>query len=160
METCMESYLVGEDFWDVNGNNTSPPADGPNNSSIYKKWKQVNAKAKFILNRTISFGLFHHIMKCKSANEIWSILDRLFNKKNKAQLKIFENQFANTTQEAISEARMKRIVIRGLKSEYISFVTSIQGWTQQPSLEEFENLFSSQELLAKKLARVCQGRRG
>ena len=33
-KTCMESYLVGEDLWDVvNGNDTSPPADGPENNS-------------------------------------------------------------------------------------------------------------------------------
>ncbi|KAF3639253.1 hypothetical protein FXO38_22763 [Capsicum annuum] len=47
---------------------------------------------------------------------------------------------------------MRRIIIRGLKPEYIPFVTSIQGWAQQPSLEEFENLLLSQELLAKQLA--------
>lgn len=98
----MESYLVGEDLWDVNGNNTSPPADGPDNSSIYKKWKQVNAKAKFILKRTISSNLFDHIMKCKSAHEIWRILNRFFNKKNEAQLQILENELANTTQGNIS----------------------------------------------------------
>ena len=55
---------------------------------------------------------------------------------------------------AISEARMRRIFIRGLKPEYIPFVMSIQGWGQQPSLKEFENLLSSQELLAKQLASV------
>ena len=57
-------------------------------------------------------------------------------------------------EEAISEARMRRIVIHGLKPEYIPFVTSIQGWAQQPSLEEFKKLFSSQKLLAKQLASV------
>ncbi|KAH0733942.1 hypothetical protein KY285_009649 [Solanum tuberosum] len=49
---------------------------------------------------------------------------------------------------------MRRIVIRCLKPKYIPFVTSIQGWAQQPSLKEFENLLSSQELLAKQLASV------
>ena len=106
-------------------------------------------------------------------------------RKNEARLQILGNELANLTQgnfsivecflkikklcfeisllnseEAISKARMRKIVICGLKSEYILFVTSIQGWAQQPSCEEFENLFSSQELLAKQLARVCQGRRG
>uniref|UniRef100_M1DLP9 CCHC-type domain-containing protein n=1 Tax=Solanum tuberosum TaxID=4113 RepID=M1DLP9_SOLTU len=57
-------------------------------------------------------------------------------------------------EEAISEARMRIIVIRGLKPEYIPFVTSIQGWAQQPSLEEFAHLLSSQALLAKQLASV------
>ena len=94
----------------------------------------------------------------------------MFNKKNEARLQILENELANTMQgnlsiseyflkiknlcseisllnpeEAISEARMRRIIIPGLKTEYIPFVTSIQGWAQQPFLEEFENLLSSQE---------------
>lgn len=56
--------------------------------------------------------------------------------------------------EAISEARMNKIVICGLKPEYIPFVTSIQRWAQQPSLVEFENLLSSQELLTKQLSSV------
>ncbi|GKV49237.1 hypothetical protein SLEP1_g56000 [Rubroshorea leprosula] len=47
---------------------------------------------------------------------------------------------------------MKRHIVRGLKPKYIPYVTSIQGWAQQPSLEEFENLLSSQESLAKKMA--------
>ena len=57
-------------------------------------------------------------------------------------------------EEVISKAQMRRIVIRDLKSLYISFVTSIQGRTQQPSLEEFKNLLSSQEILAKQLSSV------
>ncbi|XP_019227164.1 PREDICTED: uncharacterized protein LOC109208498 [Nicotiana attenuata] len=148
------------------------------NQSNYK-WKQINAKAEFILKRPIYPNLFDHIIRCKSAHEIWRAFDRLFNKKDEARLQILENELANTTQgnlsiaeyflkvknpcfeisllnpdEAISEARIRRIIIRGLKPEYISFVTSIQGWVQQPSLEEFENLLSSQELLAKQMAGV------
>ena len=56
--------------------------------------------------------------------------------------------------EAISEARMRSIVIHGLKPKYIPFVTSIQRLSEQASLEEFEKLLSSQELLANKLATV------
>jgi len=57
-------------------------------------------------------------------------------------------------EETISKAQIRRIIIRGLKREYIPYVTSIQGWVQQPSLEEFENLLSSQESLAKQMASV------
>ncbi|XP_010327556.1 uncharacterized protein [Solanum lycopersicum] len=149
------------------------------NYKSYKKWKQVNAKAEFIVKRTISSDLFDHIIKSKSAHEIWRTLDHLFNKKNEARLQILENELANTTQgnlfiveyflkiknlyseisllnreEAILEARMRRIFIRGLKPEYIPFLTSIQGWAQQPILEEFKNLVSSLELVAKQLASV------
>ena len=65
----MESYIVGEDLWDVvNDNDTSPTADGQENSSIYKKWKQVDAKAEFILKRTIFSDLFlsHYKVKINS----------------------------------------------------------------------------------------------
>ena len=47
----MESYIEGEDLWDVvNGNDTSPRADVPVNTSAFKKLKQVNVKVEFILN--------------------------------------------------------------------------------------------------------------
>ena len=164
----MESYLVGEDLWDVvKGNNTTSPTNEQGNAYAFKRWKQLNAKAEFMLKRSISHGLFDHIMQCDSAHEIWRTLDKLFNKKDKTRLQILENEFANTIQgnlsisdyflkiinlcseisllnpeEAISEARIRRIIIRGLKTEYILYVTSIQGWVQQPSLEEFENLLS------------------
>ncbi|KAH0708313.1 hypothetical protein KY284_009740 [Solanum tuberosum] len=96
---------MGEDLWDVvNGSNTSPPDDGPKNSSAYKKWKQVNAKAEFILKRTVSSDLFDHIIKCKSAHEIWRTLDHLFNKKNEARLQILENELASTTQAILRPA--------------------------------------------------------
>lgn len=54
--------------------------------------------------------------------------------------------------EKIGEARMRRFLIRGLK-EYNPFVTSIQGWSKQPSVEELENLLSNQEALAKQMAK-------
>ena len=87
MKKYMKSYLMGEDLWDVvNGSKTISPAEGPENSSIYKKWKQVDAKVELILKRTISSDLFYHIIKYKSTHEIWRTLDRLFIKENKARL--------------------------------------------------------------------------
>lgn len=37
--------------------------------------------------------------------------------------------------------------------EYIPFITSIQGWEKQPSVEELESLLSNQEALAKQMAK-------
>jgi len=97
--TCMESYLVGEDLWDVvDGINTTSPTDEQGNADAFKRWKQLNAKMEFVLKRSISHGLFDHIMRCNSAHEIWRTLDRLFNKKDEARLQILENELANTTQ--------------------------------------------------------------
>ncbi|KAH0754091.1 hypothetical protein KY290_024361 [Solanum tuberosum] len=47
-------------LWDViDGSNTSPPADRPENSSAYKKWKQINVKellAKQLTSVFIKYG--------------------------------------------------------------------------------------------------------
>ncbi|PKI76055.1 hypothetical protein CRG98_003605 [Punica granatum] len=67
--TCMESYLVGEDLWDVvDGNETKCP-----------KWKRLNAKAEFALKRSMSHSLFCHVERCESAHGIWKKLNRLLN---------------------------------------------------------------------------------
>ncbi|XP_071709236.1 uncharacterized protein [Rutidosis leptorrhynchoides] len=55
--------------------------------------------------------------------------------------------------EKISESRLRRYLIRGFKKEYVPFITSIQGWTTQPTVEELENLLSNQEALAKQMAK-------
>lgn len=175
-KTCMESYFVGEGLWDVVVvGGVAAPENVAANAEALKKWKQLNAKAEFVLKRSISHGLFEHIIGCGSAREIWQTLDRLFNKRNEARLQMLENELAAAKQtgpiseyflkvknlcseisllnpeERISEARTKRYIIRGLLPEYTPFITSIQGWTQQPSLEELENLLSSQESLAMQM---------
>lgn len=92
----------------------------------------------------------------------------MFTKKNVARLQYLKNELASAKQgelsipkfflkiknicleistldldEPVSEARMKEYIIRGLNKEYISFVTSIQGWAKEPSLVELENLLTS-----------------
>ena len=54
----------------------------------------------------------------------------------------------------IGETRMKRIIIHGLRPEFRGFVAAIQGWQNQPSLVEFENLLAGQEALAKQMGGV------
>lgn len=99
----MESYLVGEDLWDiVNGSNISSPIDKLENDGSCKKWKQTNAKAEFILKRSITSSLFDHIIRCKSAHEIWRTLDQFFNKKNETRLQILENELANANRGNLS----------------------------------------------------------
>jgi hypothetical protein len=172
--SCMESCLVGEDLWEVVGGDDVNRLENVDN---LKKWWIANAKVESILKRSISHGLFEHIIGCKSASKIWTNLDGLFNKKDVSRLQLLENELANSTQgdlsisqfflkiknlcskisaldseEPISEARMKRHIIRGLKREYIPYVTSIQCWAVQPTLVEFESLLMSQESFARQMA--------
>ncbi|KAF8405092.1 hypothetical protein HHK36_009990 [Tetracentron sinense] len=120
MELAIEEILH---LWDVNGGNeVEVPPNNPENAEILKKWRITNAKAEFILKRSISHGLFDHIMGCKSASDIWTTLDGLFNRKDVARLQLLENELANTSQAT------------------------------QPSLVELENLLTSQESLARQMA--------
>lgn len=81
--TCMESYLVGEDLWDVvDGEQVRNPEASAENSEALKKWKQLNAKAEFALKRSISSCLFDGIEECKSAHEIWRALNSSFSQRN------------------------------------------------------------------------------
>ncbi|XP_077239786.1 uncharacterized protein LOC143880697 [Tasmannia lanceolata] len=101
--TCMESYLVGEDLWEVVcGNAIVAPKDTQENVDVLKAWRMKNTKAEFLLKRSISHDLFEYIIGCKSASEIWITLDGLLNKKNMARLQMFENELANTTQGNLS----------------------------------------------------------
>ena len=87
-KTCMESYLKGEDLWEmIDGTKIAPiPAVGDNgvitNGVVVKEWATANAKTEFVLKRSISHDLFEHIMSCNSAANIWKTLDELLNKKN------------------------------------------------------------------------------
>lgn len=52
------------------------------------------------------------------------------------------------------DARKRRIIIHGLRSEYRGFVAIVQGWLTQPSLVQFENLLARQEAMAKKMGGI------
>ncbi|PHT38397.1 Cytochrome [Capsicum baccatum] len=135
-------------------------------------------KALFALRTSISKEFIDHVCDVGSPNEVWKTLERLFSKKNTARLQFLENQLAMTMQgtmsiseyflrvknicakiselyatKKISVARLRRFLILCLNKEYTPFVTSIQGWAQQPSVEELKNLLSNQEALAKQMAK-------
>ena len=104
-------------------------------------------------------------------------METLLTKKNTARLQFLETELANTNQgsvtiaqhfqkvkslcaeiseldldKPIKEARMRRYLIRGIKKEYTPFLTSIQGWANQSSIVELENLLTNQEALAMQMA--------
>lgn len=177
-KSCMEAYLQGQELWDtVNGNDTEIPEETPANERERKKWLARSGKAMFALKTSIHKDLFDHIREAKTPKEVWNIFEKLFTKKNEARLQFLENELSRLIQgsmsiseyflkvknlcaeissldpdEAISEAKLKRYIIRGLRKEYNPFVSSLQGWATQPTLVEFENLLSNQEALAKQMA--------
>ncbi|XP_047309040.1 uncharacterized protein LOC124912456 [Impatiens glandulifera] len=115
----MELYLVGEDLWDIVVDDDDVAfEDVAENAEASKKRKRLNAKAEFMLKRSISHNLFEHIIGCGSAREIWETLDHLFNKKNEARLQMLENELAAATQiRFVSEFFLKRLEQRDILFE-------------------------------------------
>ena len=94
----------------------------------------------YMLAATIEDKLFHHIKDVKTPKEAWDTLSRLFSKKNDAQLQMLDNELMSIQQNKlkvnqyftevntlceqitkmdsenpITETRMRRIIVRGLK---------------------------------------------
>ncbi|KAM0985458.1 hypothetical protein PS2_012493 [Malus domestica] len=161
--TCMESYLQGQDLWDVvGGNEVAQPEE--DTSGTLRKWKIKAGKAMFALKTTIEEEMMEHIWDAKTP------------KKNDTRLQLLENELLSMAQRdmtiaqyfhkvklicreiseldptaPIGKTRMKRIIIHGLRPEYRGFIAAIQGWLTQPSLVEFENLLAGQEAMAKQM---------
>ncbi|KAL0367738.1 UNVERIFIED_CONTAM: hypothetical protein Sradi_3663900 [Sesamum radiatum] len=114
----------------------------------------------FILKTTTEEYVLEHIRETKTPTEAWDTFTKLFSKKNDTnsnllRVKSLYREISELDPEApIGEARLKRIIVHGLKPEFKSFVVVVQGWPTQPSLVEFKNLLAGQEVLAKKLGGV------
>ncbi|KAA8549541.1 hypothetical protein F0562_001441 [Nyssa sinensis] len=175
---CMEAYLQGQDLWDlISGDDVVIPEDTPKNAELRRKWKIKCGKALFALRTSISQEYIQHVRDGKSPKQVWETLERLFTQKNMMRLQFLENQLAGMTQdnlsiseyflkiktlcseiseldteEPVSDARLRRYLIRGLRKEFMPFIFSIQGWANQSSIIELENLLSNQEALMKQMA--------
>ncbi|XP_070678596.1 uncharacterized protein [Malus domestica] len=177
--TCIESYLQGQDLWEVIGGSevTQPAAEDAN--GVLRKWKIKAGKSMFALKTTIEEEMLEHIRDAKTPKEAWDTFVTLFSKRNDTKLQLLENELLSMAQRdmmiaqyfhkvklicrkiseldptaPIGETRMKRIIIHGLRPEYRGFVAAIQGWPTQPSLVEFENLLAGQEAMAKQMGGV------
>ncbi|KAG6471563.1 hypothetical protein ZIOFF_069007 [Zingiber officinale] len=135
--TCMESYLQGQDLWEVvGGSEATQPAKDAN--GILRKWKIKAGKAMFALKITIEEEMLEHIRDAKTPKEVWDIFATLFSKKNDTRLQLLENELLSIAQcdktivqyfhkvklicreiseldpsAPIGEARIKRIIIHG-----------------------------------------------
>ncbi|KAF1891109.1 hypothetical protein Lal_00001248 [Lupinus albus] len=173
------SYMQGQDLWEVvSGNEVKQPKVEDVNG-ILRKWKIKAGKAMFVLKTTVEDDVLEHIRDTKTPKEAWDVFAKLFCKKNDMKLQLLESELMSMPQRDMTIAqyfhkvkslcreiseldpeapngvtRIKRIIIHSLKPEFRSFVASIQGWQNQPSLVEFENLLAGQEALATQIGGV------
>nr|GEV57600.1 uncharacterized protein [Tanacetum cinerariifolium] len=177
--TCMASYLQGQDLWEVvNGNEVRQP-EAEDANGVLRKWRIKAGKAMFALKTTVEDDVLEHIRDATTPKVAWDTFTELFSKKNDTKLQLLESELLSLAQRdltiaqyfhkvktlcreiseldpdaPIDDTRMKRIIIHGLKPKFRSYVAAIQGWQNQPSLVEFENLLASQEALIKQMGGV------
>ena len=57
-------------------------------------------------------------------------------------------------QNKITEIRMRRIIIHGLRLEFNALVIATRGWAKEPAIYEIKNVLANQEALNKKMIKV------
>ena len=172
----MESYLQGQDLWEIMAGGETTPLE---NAETLRKWKIKAKKALFAIKTSIEEEMLEHIRHVNTPKAAWDTFSTLFSKKNDVRLQLLENKVMSMAQRDmmitqyftkvkslcreiseldpvsnISESRMRRIIIHGLRPEYSSFVAAIQGWPFQPSLVELQNLQADQEALVKQMVGI------
>lgn len=174
--TRIKYYLVGQDLWSiVGGKETTPPTD----KEEMKEWEVKAGKAMYVLSLTVEDEFLYRIKDSVNPKEAWDTLATLFTRKNDAKLQRLENELMSIRQgdltvsqyfskvksicgeinkldpeNAISEARMRRIIIHGVNTKYNGLITATRGWANEPTLTELENILSNQEALDKQMSGV------
>ena len=92
----MESYLQGQDLWEiVAGGETTPPK----NSEALRKWKIKARKALFAIKTIIEEEMLEHIKHVNTPKAAWDTFSTLFSKKNDVRLQLLENELMLVAQQ-------------------------------------------------------------
>ncbi|KAH0738245.1 hypothetical protein KY290_036950 [Solanum tuberosum] len=172
--TKMQYYFLGQELWDIiGGSDTTPPTD----VEAAKRWKVEAGKTMCVLSVTIEDELLQLIKNAKTPKEAWDTLATIFTKKNDVRLQRLENELLSMSQRnmtinqyfskvkslfdeiskldpenTITETRMRRIIVHGLRPEYKCIITVTRGWATKPTLSELEKLLANEEDLEKPLS--------
>nr|CAD1844160.1 unnamed protein product [Ananas comosus var. bracteatus] len=100
-QTCIESYLQGQDLWEaIGGAETTPPPK--ENGEVFRKWRIKAGKAMFVLKTTIEEELLEHIKEADTPKAAWDTLASLFSKKNDARLQLLKNELMTISQGSMT----------------------------------------------------------
>ncbi|XP_074277962.1 uncharacterized protein LOC141601566 [Silene latifolia] len=172
--TRMQFYPLRQDFWSiVGGGETAKPSRGEE----LKKWKVKAGKAMYVLTATVGDDMLYRIKDVETPKAAWDTLKELFSKKNYAQLQLLENELMSVRKNTMSvnewftkvktlceqitkldpenpitDTRIRRIIIFGLRPGFSTLIATIRGWATQPTLIEFKNMLANQEALDKQMS--------
>jgi hypothetical protein len=170
--SCMESYLIGNNLWDVTcGESTNPPTD-PREKT---RWNAKVDKALYAIKQSVDDDMLICISNIKTSKEAWDTFAGFFSKKNTHRLQLLEREIGSLEQgklsiteyflkmktscqelslldleNRMSECKLRRLLINGLRSEYVAYCAAIAGWATQPMVDELENLLINHEFVLAK----------
>ena len=93
--TCMESYLQGQDLWEIVAGGETTPTE---NAKALRKWKIKAGKALFAIKTSIEEEMLEHIRRVDTPKAAWDTFATLFSKKNDVRLQLLEYELMSTTQ--------------------------------------------------------------
>ncbi|CAN6709351.1 unnamed protein product [Malus baccata var. baccata] len=86
--TCMESYLQGQDLWDIVSDEGMQTRE--------RKIKE--GKAMFAFKTTVEDDMLEYIWKAKTPKEAWDTFATLFSSRKVARLQLLENELFSVAQ--------------------------------------------------------------
>ena len=87
--TYMESYLQGQDLWEIVASGETTP---PENAEALRKWKIKAGKALFAIKISIEEEMPEHIRHVSTPKAAWDTFSTLFSKNNDVRLQLLENE--------------------------------------------------------------------
>ena len=81
--TYMDSYLQGQDLWEIVASGETTP---PENAEALRKWKIKARKALFAIKISIEEEMPEHIRHVSTPKAAWDTFSTLFSKKNDVRL--------------------------------------------------------------------------
>ncbi|CAL1405301.1 unnamed protein product [Linum trigynum] len=133
----------------------------------------------YILAVTTKDQFLPHFKGSKSPKETWDTLSTIFTRTNEARLQRLVNELislsqghrplVNTTKKLknicaefskldldnpVSEARTRRIIFHGLRSEFKGIVIATRGLSKEPTQAELQNLLENEEILVDNISKV------
>lgn len=85
----MESYLQGQDHWEIVGGNETEQL---REAETLKKWKVKVGKFMFAIKTTIEKDMLEHIRDTKTSKEAWKTFTKIFSKRNDKRSQLLENE--------------------------------------------------------------------
>ncbi|KAE8702164.1 protein TOPLESS [Hibiscus syriacus] len=136
---CIESFLQGQDLWEVVSGSEVTQLAAEDANDILRKWKIKASKAMFSLKTTIEEEMLEHIWDAKSPKEAWDTFVTLFSKRNDTKLQGEETSINRTRRHGSypilsqgQEAMAKQMGGVSLKTEEeVLYINQRRGGSRQ-----------------------------